>query len=270
MPWILKPGLPGAEIELGPAMKPKRYYDLEVRPELERRAAHRLVPDHAIPVRISAADGRAFRGTVAAMSCRGMTLALPFAGAAGLDVDQVVELEAGAGSNEALVTPARVASLRALDEHWAHLGLEFILIGGVHRQIELFFFAHCNRRGGARAAPLAQDVVRVQVQWCGGQLTARVHDVSTAGMALSVSPLSAVTLGAGQALSLSFRLPGALRSISGAAEVRYVADLPQRRVIGLAFDLSDPQGIVRELEMIEAFVAERTVRALVWDQSWIS
>jgi phage-related protein len=249
-------------------MKPKRYYDDEVRPELERRAAHRVVPAHAIPVQLLAPDGALLCGTVAAMSSRGMTVAAPLAGTASLAVDQVVELSAGAGSGEELVTPARVASARTLDERWAHLGLEFILVGGVHRQIERFFLAHGNRRAHARTAPLAQDVVRVQAQWPGGQLTARVHDVSVGGMALAISSLSAVTMTQGQALSLRFRLPGAVRSITGAAEVRYVADFPRRRVIGLAYDLSDPRGIARELEMIEAFVAERTVRSLAWDQSW--
>jgi hypothetical protein len=248
-------------------MKPKRNHDLEARPA-ERRAVHRVVPAHAIPVRLLAGEGVDSRGTVAAMSCRGMTVAVPLESAAGLAVDQVVELSAGADSDEGLVTPARIASTRALDERWAHLGLEFVLVRGVHQQIERFFQAHCNRRGPARAAPLARDVVRAQAQWPGGQLTARVHDVSCGGMALSISPLSVVSLPPGQALSLRFRLPGALRSISGGGEVRYVAELPRQRVIGVAFDLDDPQGIARELEMLEAFVAERAVRALVWDQGW--
>jgi hypothetical protein len=250
---------------------PDSYYDVEAQPEqLERRAVHRAIPSRALPVQLLVPGAAPVWGTVAAMSSRGLSVALPLESTVNLAIDQIVELSVGADGGEGIVAPARAASARALDEHWAHVGFEFILVGGLHQQLERFFLTHFNRRAHVRAAPLARDVVRVQAQWPGGQLTARVHDLSTSGLALSISTLSAVTLIPGQVLALRFRLPAAVRSIAGAAEVRYVAELPSRRVIGLAYDLSDPQGLARERGLIEAFVAEHAAKTQVWDQSWAS
>lgn len=245
------------------------YYDLEYEPEyLERRSAHRILPTSPLTAWMSAPPLEPIGGHVLEMSAQGIGIAAPLPGLASMTVETVVELSVGADEGERLVTPARIVSALPLDEHWARYGLHFVHVGSLDGQLDSFFAAHFNRRAGARARPLAHDVVRAQVQWRGGQLTARVHDLSVQGLALSISPLSPVVLKPDMEVALRFRLPGAVRSITGGGRVRYVAGLPRQRVIGLEFDLGDPRGIALDLPLVQAYVAEQHGRVDAWERSW--
>jgi hypothetical protein len=245
------------------------YYDLEYEPEyLERRSAHRILPTSPLTAWMFAPPVEPLGGHVLEMSAQGIGIAAPLPGLASLTVEHVVELSVGADQDERLVTPARIVSALPLDEHWARYGLHFVHVGALDGQLASFFHAHFNRRADARARPLAHDVVRAQLQWRGGQLTARVHDLSVQGMALSISPRSPVVLKPDTEVALRFRLPGAVRSISGTARVRYAADLPRQRVIGLQFDLTDPRGITEDLPLVQAFVDAQLGRVEAWERTW--
>jgi hypothetical protein len=231
-------------------------------------SALRLLPTGTLPVRLVAPGSEAVWGTLAEMGVHGLCVGLPAAALPRLALGTVVEVRAGAREQVEFTAPARVTGTRLVDQHAARCELEFIPVAGQSTELERFFFAHFERRSQVRAAPLARDVVRAQLHWPGGQLTARVHDLSAGGMALSISPLSVVQLQTGQELGLRFRLPAAVRSIAGKGEVRYTAELPRYRLIGIAFDLGDPQGIARERAEIDAFVAENAARARAWQQGW--
>ena len=71
-------------------------------------------------------------------------------------------------------------------------------------------------------------------------------------------------------LQVQFRLPGAVRSVSGKAQVRYVAELTRNRLIGVRFDLEDPRGVIRDMALIQAFVNQALGRVQAWEQSWTS
>ena len=249
------------------------YYDIEYEPEYqERRSAYRVVPSPARPLSawLYAPPAETIGGHVLEMSGQGMGIAAPAESLTVLSVDRVVELSVGSDHADRVVTPARIVSALPLDDYWARYGVLFVNVGGLYPQLDAFFQAHFNRRRHVRARPLVRDVVRAQMNWDGGQLTARVNDVSDGGMALSISPLSTLILSVGTQVALRFRLPGVVRSVSGRAEVRYVAELPRHRVIGLAFDLEDPHGIQRDLTLIQAFVAEQAGRVEAWEQTWTS
>ena len=252
-------------------MKNPGYYDHEVQPEaLERRSAWRLLPaeGRTLSAWMFTPPAEPVGGIVMEMSGQGIGIAAPLPSLERIGVDDVFELSVGVDERDRLVTPARVIAALPLDPHWARFGATFINVGGLQEQLEVFFQEHFNRRFGVRAKPLARDVVRAQVQWPGGQLTARVEDLSVSGLALSISPLSTIALKPGTVVSLRFRLPGAVRSITGQATIRYVAELPRNRVIGLEFDLDDPRGIAGDLPLVQAFVGERLAQVEAWERGW--
>ena len=247
------------------------YYDIEYAPEYqERRSAYRVLPSQPLSAWMYAQGAEPASGHVMEMSGQGMGIAAPTQTLAWFQEDQVIELSIGSNQNDRIVTPARIVSARPIDQDWARYGVFFINVGDLHEQLDMFFQAHFNRRGGERAKPLPNDVVRVQARWSGGQLTARVHDLSTTGMSMSISPLSTVILKPGMELQVQFRLPGAVRSVSGKAQVRYVAELTRNRLIGVRFDLEDPRGVIRDMALIQAFVNQALGRVQAWEQSWTS
>lgn len=99
-------------------------------------------------------------------------------------------------------------------------------------------------------------------------MTATVYDVSVRGAGLLVSHIQAVALNEGATARVKLKLPGSKKELSGSARILHTRRLDQRDIVGLAFDLDDPEGFAQHEQAIAAYCSERLAEFARWEDGW--
>ncbi len=202
------------------------------------------------------------------LSVRGACVRIAFAQDRNLKVDDVVELVLGSMMRSEVCTAARVANITRDGESHIRYGLEFLNINNLYAQLDSFYSRHFNRRRHMRVVPTLDRKVQVKARWAGEEVTGHVYDISQAGVGIVLSKDSSARVAEVAMLELTLKLPGFEEPLIGRAKVRHRTALNQNTLIGLEFELDDPEGFARHGEALAAFVERRVVEMSQWEKSW--
>jgi c-di-GMP-binding flagellar brake protein YcgR len=180
----------------------------------------------------------------------------------------VVELTIASLSHGKVKTPARVIYSQSSAPRHVRYGFEFINIGNLYSQLDNFYARLFNRRASIRVRPALDRKVRLRLSWKVNELEANVNEISTGGVGLIMNEADALRLKDVEEVGVAFRLPGVKLEFSGKARILNRKTAGERVFLGLAFDLTDPQGLVLQAAELQKFVEERTAEMERWEQSW--
>ena len=65
-----------------------------------------------------------------------------------------------------------------------------------------------------------------------------------------------------------FSLPGIEGECRGRAVVEHRSPLYNQVLLGMSFDLEDPNGIQRHVEKLRSFVEQRSAEMAMWEKNW--
>jgi len=240
-------------------------------PQLENNRAHyrrELENAECFIVRLDAPDREPCRGDLCDLTIRGVGVRFNMAEDPGLEVDEVVELtlcnrEKGWSVN----TPVRVRHIRDDEDGKLH-GFEFINTGKLYTQLENSFVKIFNRRERPRVQPHLDLFLPCFMEYERIVVKGSIHDISSRGIGIVLSRTETLKFAAGSEVTVRFQLPGHPQDIKGTGFIRHSTPLPDRELIGVEFDLSKPDGVLEDQNLISEFVISRMEQLMLWERSW--
>jgi c-di-GMP-binding flagellar brake protein YcgR len=224
----------------------------------EARAQYRVPKQTAgttLEAQITTTDGRVVHGEVLDVAVGGAGIAIPqtkdLGVAEGASLRVVIRHFSRAKGVEVdakLVTISQVgATIR--------YGLRFEKISEVVRQVDSFYARWFNRRRSARVMPDFSTKVVTTVRWDGGQIQARVHDISTGGIGILTSADQIAGLKDKARVDVTLALPDNTTPIACRAKVAGIRSFTKNVLIGLEFEPGG--GIERYAAAVQRYVEDR-------------
>lgn len=238
------------------------------RPAPERRDRYRkpMPPSQGLSLLVAGPAGHG-AGTVVDVSARGARVRFEHAGDPGLAIDDVVQVTIQSRSHGSVPLSARVAHAAERDSGCVHYGLEFVdaeaELAGAHP----FFRRLLNRRAAVRVRPSLDRCVPLVMSWEGGQVQARVNELSATGIGVSLPLVEVYRLMRVVDVQVSFRLPGIEEPFQGPARIVNRKANAAGVQLGLAFDLEAPDGLARSGAALRHYVEQRMAEIQRWQQS---
>ncbi|MBL8863090.1 MAG: PilZ domain-containing protein [Planctomycetes bacterium] len=134
-------------------------------------------------------------------------------------------------------------------------GLRFPRISEVVKQIDSFYARWFNRRRSQRVMPDFTTKVPVKVRWEGGELQAKVHDISTGGVGILATADQLSGLVEKSRVEVTLTLPGSAATIACRARVAGLRAFTKNMLVGLEFEANG--GIERYSVALQRYVDER-------------
>jgi c-di-GMP-binding flagellar brake protein YcgR len=147
-------------------------------------------------------------------------------------------------------------------------GFEFINAGNLYAQLDSFYARLFNRRSSMRVRPCLDRKVQLTLRLGSSARRATLSEISTTGVGLVLPADLAAGLARNQRVAVEFQLPGTREPFRGNATVVNLRATPERTVLGLAFDLDEPNGLGPKARALEAFVAARAAEMERWESAW--
>lgn len=149
-------------------------------------------------------------------------------------------------------------------------GVEFINTGTLYDQLDDALGRHFNQRKSRRISPSLDRRILAQVLVQDEPISAAVHDLTVSGVGLVAHHGALSPDLAGQTLAVAFSLPRSKEVLSGTATVRRVHTADPLDLLGMEFDLADPQGFSRFEREIQAYCEVRSKAIAEWESAWRS
>lgn len=234
----------------------------------ERRSAYRKSASQlqGLSVDLAGPSGRGI-GNLVDVSAHGARVSFPPGYDPSLSVEDVVEATIQSLSHGVLRLDARVVHAAPSDQGGVLYGLEFLDPEQALSDLNPFYARLFNRRAAPRVRPSLDRRVTATLSWEGGEAQARVSELSVTGMGLSLPLVEAYRVMALREVYLSFGLPGIQGTFEGPA--RIVNRRPNGGTVhlGLAFDLDDPEGVGRDLGVLQEYVDRRIDEMRRWESA---
>ena len=211
-------------------------------------------PGESLPLRCELTD----------LSVQGLGLQLPGRRNPDLVAGDIYEVVIGSSMHPDILTPVQLRSAHEQTDCWRY-GFEFIDTGGLYDQLDDFFVRFFNRRGNRRMRLMAQERIKLHMSWEGGHRDVAVYDVSGSGVGFALSAQDLPAIDRGQRLELSFRLPGNSAELTGHGTLARITLLADRFVLGIAFDLDEPEGLGQHRGTLDRFVQDRAKLREAWN-----
>ena len=156
---------------------------------------------------------------------------------------------------------ARIACTVEEADGRVRVGLEFTRPGELDRQVPFVLRKEFNRRADPRARP--EDPIDVLVASPDGseKARARMVDVSTGGLGVSLSAGDAGKFATAEKLSLAFHLPGSSTELHFAGKVRGRRAQGDLTLLNVQFDARATEDYEWQRSIVEEYVTERLVRS---------
>jgi hypothetical protein len=235
----------------------------------ERRSTYRspIAPQaQGLSVSVAGPSGRGV-GNLVDVSARGARVSFPAGYDPALSVEDVVEATLQSLSHGDLRLTARVVHGAPSGQGSVLYGLEFLDAEQVLQDLNPFYARLFNRRAAPRVRPSLDRRVNATVSWEGGEARARVSELSVTGMGLSLPLVDAYRVMAVSEVYLSFGLPGIQGTFEGPARIVNRRPTGGSVHLGLAFDLEDPDGLGRDLGVLQEYVERRIDEIRRWESA---
>ena len=231
-----------------------------------RRGPYRVLPHEVgqLSVQLSGQAMAPVVGQLVDLSIHGVGVRLPGGRSSDLIGGDVYDVRIGSKIHPDIATPVQLRSAVEEEESWRY-GFEFIDIGDLYGQLDDFFVRYFNRRTNKRMRLLGSERIPLEMSWDGGSRTVQVADISGSGVGFALSAQDLPALEEGDWVAVSLRLPGVEQPLSGYATLARLTLLADRFVLGLAFDLDDPEGFGATRHLLEGFVDERARLRAAWN-----
>ena len=235
----------------------------------ERRWEYRLVvpPDNSVRMTLIRQDEIQIRTTLIDLTVRGARFRLRGEGAH-FDSDALFQAVITTDGSWVVRTPARVRR-QLVTPDGVEWGLEFINHGNLYGQWENALGQFFNRRSNLRTRldfgrPLMGNLASKGIKMSGA-----VYDLTTRGAGLVLSHIEAAPLKLNDPARLTVLLPGLDRKLMGPAVIRSRRRFDDRDIVGIEFDLSDPEGFAAHERLIAEYCARRELELVQWQESWV-
>ncbi|HVS17381.1 MAG TPA: PilZ domain-containing protein [Planctomycetota bacterium] len=180
----------------------------------------------------------------------------------------VVELVVQSLSHGKVQTPARVVYNREVEGRRVRYGFEFVNAGNLYAQLDTFYARLFNRRSSMRVRPSLDRKVSLKLTTSGGRYEATIAEISSTGVGLVLAAEAGSQFEVGQRVGVEFQLPGTREPFRGHATLVSLRTTPERTVLGLAFDLDEPNGLAEKARALDAFISARAVEMERWESAW--
>ena len=233
----------------------------------DRRGEYRCVlpADHPVSMTVERADGSRFEAEPLDLSVRGASFRTSGDGLDVLVNEEVVDLVISIGEGLDVRTPG-VARRRVDTENGTEWGVEFINLGNLYGQWDNVLGHYLNRRSLMRVKPALDQGLAGSLFSEGHKMKATVCDLNVQGAGLLVGHIEAALLRMGAPARVTFCLPGSKKELVGPARIQHCRRLDQQDIVGLAFDLGDPEGFARHEREIAAYCSELSQGLSRWEE----
>jgi c-di-GMP-binding flagellar brake protein YcgR len=237
--------------------------------EAERRVAYRsLLPeDHPLRMFIRRSDESIIETELIDLTISGASFRLLEQYPAEFQVDEMFDVAISIGAGLEVHTPA-VARRDVSGPGGIEWGVEFINIGNLYGQWDNILGQYFNRRTRVRVGIDLDRPLSASLASHGAKMLATVYDLTIHGVGLLVSHIEAGPLKLEADARVTIRLPDSKKEIMGWASIRQHRRFDQRDVIGLRFDLSDPEGFAKHEAVIAEYCTEREQELTQWEEGW--
>ena len=244
--------------------KSKRAPDWE-----EQRGEYRMVLPDGHPVRmvVLRQDGVQIPTYLIDLTLRGARFRSNRDASEALRVDDLVEVVISTDGESSVRTPALIRR-RSLVSDGVEWAIEFVNIGNLYGQWDDALGAYFNRRSHLRIAPDLDRPLSASLASKGNRMMATVYDLTVKGVGLLVSHAEATALKQFDPARVSLRLPKTRKELSGPATICQHRRFDDRDVVGLVFDLSDPDGFAKHGKALAKYCAEREEEMRAYEDSW--
>lgn len=183
-------------------------------------------------------------------------------------VGEVVELVIQSLSHGKVQSPARVIYAKPVEDGRVRYGFAFLDSGDLYAQLDTFYSRLFNRRSSMRVRPSLDRKIKLTLSWPGGLAESTISEISATGVGLWVDEAAAQRLAEVERVGVEFRLPDMREGFRGHARIVNRTSAPGRTLLGLAFDLDEPEGLLQHAQALEAFIDARAAEMERWESSW--
>ncbi|HUR28112.1 MAG TPA: PilZ domain-containing protein [Planctomycetota bacterium] len=185
-----------------------------------------------------------------------------------LVVNQLVVLTIGSLTRTNQVT-AKARVVYSADALGGRLcGFQFTEPAVLAQQIDSFYARFFNRRKVSRVGMPLDRKITVLLRVAGQEHKSELVDISLEGMQVRTSRANAKLLENANHADFRLQLPGNGQEIAGrAAFLRRTSLTQERTAFGLAFDLAQPDGVLKHIAALRSFIVHRNEEISKWDDS---
>lgn len=192
------------------------------------------------------------------LSVAGASVRVPFAHDPLLGVDDVARLRIESAAGAWSIASAVQVYGRERDGDAAfRYGLDFVGEGDLFAQLDSAAGRWFNRRRHPRARPELDHELPVKLAYKHYRTAGTIADISESGMCAVVDTMSAAPFREGEAIRLSFELPGVKRPFETEGTLRGQRRQRGKAYVGIEFELDGPAGLGRRHGKLVDYVERR-------------
>lgn len=181
---------------------------------------------------------------------------------------EVVDVVVSSEANGWMVRTPGILRHGTSDDEGMDWGVEFINVGDLYGQWDRVLGRCFNRRQKPRVSPSLDRRILAEIHVGARRVPAAIHDLTVGGAGLVVQHGSFPEIAHDQVLAISFSLPRSKRKLSGKASVRRLHSAEPLDLIGVEFDLKDPDGFANHEQPIATYCEARAETIAKWASDW--
>jgi c-di-GMP-binding flagellar brake protein YcgR len=222
---------------------------------------------HRLSISVRTGSGTEYSGTFHDLSVGGASAQFAIHSKV-LVPGQLVILVIGSLTRANKVT-AKARVVYCTDEPGGRLcGFQFTEPALLVQQIDSFYARFFNRRKSTRVGMPLDRKIGVQLRAGGEEFKCELTDLSLEGLQVRTSRANAKALEGLNHADFRFKLPGNGPEICGrAAILRRTSPVQEQVTLGLAFDLTQPDGVLKHFSAVRSFIVHRMAEISKWDDT---